>query len=109
MSASSPPLAPGCPVRTALDLLAGKWRLLLVQSLAAGPRRYGELRERLPGISEKVLTQELKHLAVAALVTRHSYGEVPPRVEYALTPAGQQALPVLSALQEFGLAYAAAR
>jgi len=96
---------PGCPVRTALDMLGGKWRLLLLKVLSAGPLRYGELRQQLPGISEKVLAQELRLLADSDLVERCNYGEVPPRVDYRLTARGQLSLPVLQALQEFGLAY----
>jgi DNA-binding HxlR family transcriptional regulator len=88
-------------------MLGGKWRLLLLRGLAGGPRRYGQLRQQLPDISEKVLAQELKNLADAGLLTRRNYGEVPPRVDYALTARGKLALPVLEALLHFGLAYGA--
>ena len=99
-------ITPGCPIRTALEMLGGKWRLLVLHQLAAGPLRFGELRRQLPDISEKVLVQELKHLATADLLIRTSHGEVPPRVEYHLTTLGQQALPLLAATAAFGHAYA---
>lgn len=104
-------ITPGCPIRTTLEMLGGKWRLLILSQLAPGPLRFGELRRLLPDISEKVLVQELKHLATAELLVRTNHGEVPPyreqpRVEYALTPLGRQALPVLTATAAFGHAYA---
>jgi DNA-binding HxlR family transcriptional regulator len=98
-------LTPGCPVRTALEMLGGKWRLLILRSLASGPLRYGQLRQQLPELSEKMLAQELKNLVDADLLVRRNYGEVPPRVDYALAPRGELALPVLEALLNFGLAY----
>ena len=107
MSVPSDRPTPGCPIRTTFEMLGGKWRLLLLHQLAGGPLRYGELRRRLPDISEKVLAQELRHLATAELLRRTNHGEVPPRVEYCLTPLGRQALPLLAATTDFGHAYAA--
>ncbi|GAB2955706.1 transcriptional activator HxlR [Hymenobacter coalescens] len=94
-----------CPIRTALELVGGKWRLLVLHQLAPAPRRFGELKRLLPDISEKILVHELKLLTDAALISRHNYGEVPPRVEYALTPAGRAALPLVAAAAEFGQEY----
>lgn len=99
-------LTPSCPIRTTLEMLGGKWRLLVLHQLAAGPLRFGELRRQLPDISEKVLVQELKHLATSNLLVRTSHGEVPPRVEYHLTALGREALPLLAATAAFGSAYA---
>lgn len=99
------PLHPRCPVRTALELLGGKWRLLLLREIAAGHERFGALRRALPDISEKMLAQELRTLADNHLVHRVNHGEVPPRVEYRLTENGRRALDVLGALAAFGEAY----
>ena len=78
----------GCPARGILDVLAEKWVLLIVHSLQAGPARPGELRRRIEGISEKMLVQTLRRLQSFGIVDRHAYAEVPPRVEYWLTPLG---------------------
>lgn len=106
MSALPTGVTPSCPIRTTLEMLGGKWRLLILSHLAPGPLRFGELRRRLPDISEKVLVQELKHLATAELVARTNHGEVPPRVEYELTPLGRHAMPMLAATAAFGHLYA---
>lgn len=77
-----------CPARTVLELLAEKWALLLIHMLSRGPARTSELRRQIGGISEKMLIQTLRRLERNGLVTRRAYPEVPPRVEYALTPLG---------------------
>ena len=93
-----------CPVRLALETLAGKWTLLLVHELRGGERlRFAAIRRAVGGISEKMLTQELRRLEAAGLVDRHDYREVPPRVDYALTGRGRGALLVVAALAKFGL------
>ncbi len=80
--------SPACPARSVLDVLAEKWPLLLIHSLADGPARTGELRRRIGGISDKMLIQTLRRLERSGFVSRHAYPEVPPRVQYALTPLG---------------------
>ncbi|SFQ52350.1 winged helix-turn-helix transcriptional regulator [Hymenobacter arizonensis] len=107
MKSTAITLTPGCPVRTTMEMLGGKWRLLILHQLAAGPLRFGALRRLVPDISEKVLVHELRHLADSGLVLRTNHGEVPPRVEYHLTDLGRLALPVLAAVGEFGQAYVA--
>lgn len=77
-----------CPARAILDVLAGKWALLLIHALIEGPARTSELRRRVGGISEKMLIQTLRLLERHGLVRRHSYAEVPPRVEYSLDELG---------------------
>lgn len=98
-------ITPRCPIRTTLELVGGKWRLLVLHQLAGGATRFGELKRLLPGISEKMLVQELKFLTDAGLLARHNYGEVPPRVEYELTEAGRAALPLVAAAATFGQHY----
>ncbi len=77
-----------CPARTVLGLLAEKWSLLIIHALSERSYRTAELRRRIGGISEKMLIQTLRRLEQHKLVSRHSYPEVPPRVEYCLTPLG---------------------
>ncbi|GAB2963618.1 hypothetical protein GCM10027048_35860 [Hymenobacter coalescens] len=78
---------------------------MLLQQISLGQNRYGQLKQALPDISEKVLAQELRNLIEAELVARQESGEGPARVQYALTAQGEQALPVLAALLQFGLGY----
>lgn len=98
-------LSPRCPIRTTLEMLGGKWRLLLINAIGQGHHRFGALKRAIPEISEKMLTQELKNLVDNRLITRTNYGEVPPRVEYHLTEMGQQAKALLRPISAFGLAY----
>ena len=82
------PWDPSCPSRAVIDLLASKWVLLLVPLLRRAPKRNRDLMRGIPGVSQKMLTQTLRDLERNGLVTRHDFGEVPPRVEYTLTPLG---------------------
>jgi DNA-binding HxlR family transcriptional regulator len=77
-----------CPARAVLEVLAEKWALLLIHRLAAGPARTSELRRKIGGISEKMLIQTLRRLERNGFVARQAHAEVPPRVEYSLTPLG---------------------
>ena len=79
----------GCPVQATANTLAGKWKVLLVWHLSFQPHRYSGLRALLPGVSEKVLTNQLKELARDGIVKRDDANEIPPRVDYSLTPAGR--------------------
>ena len=78
-----------CPSRRVMAVLAEKWTLLIVTTLADGPKRTAEIRRSVDGISEKMLIQTLRKLEGYALVSRKSFPEVPPRVEYRLTPLGR--------------------
>jgi DNA-binding HxlR family transcriptional regulator len=89
---------PNCPSRTALRLIGDRWTALIVGVLAEQPRHFGELRRRVPTISQKMLTQTLRSLERDGLVKRSVYDIVPPRVEYSLTPLGQTLLEPLRAI-----------
>jgi DNA-binding HxlR family transcriptional regulator len=102
---SSSAITNKCPIRTTLDLVGGKWRLLLLFELRNGPLRPSELKRRIPDISEKMLIQELKTLTDNFLVRRTNYGEVPPRIDYRLTKNGKNALPLLGAFSTFASNY----
>jgi DNA-binding HxlR family transcriptional regulator len=81
--------AADCPTRQVLDLIADKWTVLIIFLLADQPKRFSELRRSINGISQKMLTQTLRSMERDGLVTRTVYAEVPPRVEYELTPLGK--------------------
>lgn len=98
-------VTPRCPIRTTLEMLGGKWKLLIIYQIGEQALRFGELKRLLPDISEKMLVQELKSLVDSDLLTRHSYGEVPPRVDYRLTEKGKMALPLIDHLRAFGQEY----
>ena len=91
-----------CPVQHTLQYIGGKWRFALLWNLRVEAKRFGELKRALPGITEKMLIQELKHFEKLGVVSRKSFGEVPPRVEYSLTEKGQSLLPLVSAVIEWG-------
>jgi DNA-binding HxlR family transcriptional regulator len=92
-----------CPVRKSLSLLGGKWTLLILFQINERVIRYGELKRAIPGISEKMLIQELNFLVESKFVSKQSFPEIPPRVEYRLTDLGLKTLPIAQTLGEFGL------
>lgn len=96
---------PVCPVATAVSLIGGKWKLLIVRNLRDRAWRFNELQRDLDGVSQKVLTDSLRQMMDDGLVYRQDYGEVPPRVEYGLTALGREMLPVIDALADFGRYY----
>jgi DNA-binding HxlR family transcriptional regulator len=88
----------GCPVQGTANVLAGKWKVLIVWHLSFRPLRFAEIRDLLPGVSEKVLTAQLRDLERDGLITRLAYNCVPPRVDYMLSPAGEELVPVMEAM-----------
>lgn len=98
---------PACPVETTLTLISDKWKVLILRDLLPGTRRFGELKRSLGGVSQKVLTAQLRQMEESGLLTRTVYPEVPPRVEYTLTELGASLRPVLEALRDWGEEYQA--
>ena len=96
---------PACPVATAVALVGGKWKLMIIRNLRVRPWRFNELQRDLEGISQKVLTDSLRQMMDDGLVYRHDYHELPPRVDYSLTELGQKMLPIIDALADFGNYY----
>src|ERR671913_215441 len=84
-----------CPVCRTADVVCGKWTLLVIRDLAEGSSRFCELERSLEGISPRTLSLRLRALEEEGIVERHTYPEVPPRVEYALTAKGQALLPII--------------
>ncbi|HEY7316438.1 MAG TPA: helix-turn-helix domain-containing protein [Candidatus Binatia bacterium] len=92
-----------CPAETTLGVIGGKWKLLILRELFSGASRFGELRRRLSGISEKILAQHLRELESDGIVARKIYPEIPPKVEYSLTNSGKTLGPIINGLHEWGL------
>ncbi|HET7528984.1 MAG TPA: helix-turn-helix domain-containing protein [Candidatus Saccharimonadales bacterium] len=95
---------PGC-VEAALCILGNKWTALILKELHEGPRRFSSIESALPGISPRTLSQRLDELESAAVITKKSYAEVPPRVEYSLTKKGEDLMPILRSMAAWGDRY----
>ena len=96
---------PDCPVATTVQLIGNKWKLLILRNLLVWPWRFNELMRSLTGISQKVLTDNLRALENDGIITRTVYPEVPPRVEYSLSDLGDSMRPIIDAMREWGLSY----
>ncbi len=96
---------PPCPVETTLKLIGDKWKALIIRDLLTGTKRFGELKKSVTGISQKVLTSNLRSLENDGLVERKIYPQVPPRVEYTLTDVGYSLMPVLNSMASWGTDY----
>jgi len=93
---------PGCPVEGALELIDGKWKGVVLFHLLSGTMRFNELRRQLKNCTQRMLTNQLRDLEADGLVHRKIYPEVPPKVEYSLTPRGRTLEPVILALKKWG-------
>lgn len=96
---------PACPVETTLTLIGDKWKVLILRDLITGTKRFGELKRSVGGISQKVLTANLRDMEESGLLNRKVYAEVPPRVEYTLTELGKSLEPILDAMKTWGEDY----
>lgn len=94
-----------CPVATTINLIGNKWKLLIIRDLLSGTKRFGELRRSLEGISQRVLTENLRDLENSGLLERQVYAEVPPRVEYSLNKTGLSLSPIIASMAEWGNKY----
>jgi DNA-binding HxlR family transcriptional regulator len=92
-----------CPVCKTAEVVCGKWTLLLIRDLAEGSARFCELERSLAGISPRTLSLRLRALEEEGIVERHTYPEVPPRVEYALTSKGKALVPLVEDMRSYGM------
>jgi len=99
----------GCPLEGALEMIAGKWKGLVLHHLADGPKRFSALRRLLGTVTERSLTKQLRELEADGLVTRTVFPVVPPKVEYALSDKAETLTPILAALRDWGAAHSAAK
>lgn len=95
-----------CSMELTLDLIGGKWKSLILWHLGDTTLRFSELRKTIPQITPKMLTQQLRELEESGLVSRYIYPQIPPKVEYSLTPAGKSLIPILATMCEWGMSYA---
>lgn len=91
-----------CGMNYALNLLSGRWKLLIIYKLEHGEKRYSDLKAVLPNITDRMLALHLRELEMDGLITRHLYAGVPPRVEYELTDIGRQLAPICKQMESWG-------
>lgn len=96
---------PACPVEITMGLIGDKWKVLIIRDLLTGTKRFGELKKSLNGITQKVLTNNLRQMEASGLINRKVYAEVPPRVEYSLTETGWSLKPILDSMVVWGNSY----
>lgn len=94
-----------CPITATIDVIGGKWKPIIIYVLMEGPRRFGELHKVIPGMALKVLSRQLKELEQDGIITRKVFAEVPPRVEYALSPKGGSLREIMYLLSEWSTAH----
>jgi DNA-binding HxlR family transcriptional regulator len=94
-----------CPVTETQDIIAGKWKIIILWHLSKQTRRFNELQRLLPDISKGILTRQLRELEEDQMVHREVYKEIPPKVEYSLTPIGKSFIPILDSMGEWGKKY----
>ncbi len=92
-----------CPVETTLKVIGGRWKVLILRELFPGVSRFGQLHRALQGITQKMLTQQLREMESDGIVHREVYQQVPPKVEYSLTPLGESLKPILDSMHEWGI------
>ena len=100
-----PKKAVGCAVETAIEILGGRWKVLILQELFGGIRRFSELHKALAGVSHRTFTQQLRELEKHGIVHRKIHRQVPPKVEYSLTPLGETLRPVIGVMHDWAEEY----
>jgi DNA-binding HxlR family transcriptional regulator len=99
----------GCPVETAIEIIGGRWKVLILQELFGGKRRFSELHRALSGVSHRTLTQQLRELESHGIVRRKVHRQVPPKVEYSLTPIGETLQPLIGVMHDWAEGYSKRR
>lgn len=91
-----------CPVEITLEAIAGRWKVMTIHQLLEGPKRFNQLQRELKGVTHRTLTKQLREMEQRGLIIRKDYGEIPPRVEYSLSPLGKSLKPILMAMHKWG-------
>ncbi len=97
--------AVSCPVETTLRIIGGRWKVLILRELFFGVKRFSELQRAIKGITQKMLTQQLREMESDRIISRTVYPVIPPKVEYALTPLGKSLKPLIDEMHQWGLHY----
>ncbi|QKQ75085.1 helix-turn-helix domain-containing protein [Nostoc sp. TCL240-02] len=92
-----------CEVETTLKVIGGRWKVLIIRELMTGVKRFGELQRALPGVTQKMLTQQLREMEQDGIINREIYPQIPPKVEYSLTHLGETLQPILYAMHEWAV------
>ncbi len=92
-----------CPVERTLEVIGGRWKVLILRELFQGVQRFGQLHRSLHGITQKMLTQQLREMEEDGIIHREVYLQVPPKVEYSLTPLGESLKPIIDSMHEWGV------
>ncbi len=92
-----------CPVERTLEVIGGRWKVLILRELLTGIKRFGQLHRALNGITQKMLTQQLRELEEDGIIYREVYLQVPPKVEYSLTTLGESLKPILDSMHDWGI------
>ena len=95
-----------CGVETTIAVVGGKWKPMILYALLSGPRRFGELNRLIPEVTQRMLTLQLRELEEDGVISREVYKQVPPKVEYSLTPFGRTIEPILLLMEQWGEQYA---
>ena len=91
-----------CPVETVIDVIGGKWKVIILFHLLDGTKRFNQLRREIPGVTQRMMTRQLRELEADRIIGRKVYPEVPPKVEYSLTEFGRSLEPVLAVMHTWG-------
>jgi DNA-binding HxlR family transcriptional regulator len=94
-----------CAVESTIKVIGGRWKVLILRELFQGVKRFNELHRALHGITQKMLTQQLREMETDGIIHREVYAQVPPKVEYSLTPLGESLKPILQEMHQWGLTY----
>ncbi|MEA5581166.1 helix-turn-helix domain-containing protein [Nodularia harveyana UHCC-0300] len=92
-----------CEVETTLKVIGGRWKVLIIRELISEVKRFGELQRSLPGITQKMLTQQLREMEEDGIIHREVYAQIPPKVEYSLTTLGKSLIPILYAMHKWAV------
>jgi DNA-binding HxlR family transcriptional regulator len=92
-----------CPVERTLEVIGGRWKVLILRELFQGVKRFGQLHRALQGITQKMLTQQLREMEQDGIIHREVYLQVPPKVEYSLTPLGESLKPIIDVMHDWGV------
>lgn len=104
-----PPERTSCAVETTLQVIGGRWKVLILRELFQGVKRFGELQRSIRGVTQKMLTQQLREMEADGLIYREVYLQVPPKVEYSLTPLGESLKPIIDAMHVWGVNFGQAK
>lgn len=94
-----------CPVESTIHAIGGRWKVLVIYHLLEGTKRFGELTRLLKGVSARTLTRQLRELEDSGIIDRYVHQQIPPKVEYSLTPLGLKLKPILFAMHDWGEAF----